>query len=505
MPQISKNDYTNRIIKDIETEKSKFENKSNEEIFNIISKYLSKEPITFYKQLIRYINDKKCTDYDELKEYLEKACKNNILKVNPNLVEKKYSDIRLYVSSSRGKLTTIVNDICNYDAKVNDRDITRYGAMFICFILSCSVEDVENIFLKKTLRQRGFNLKNPLDFMCYLAFCQKTNKYGYWLNLKNEFEKREIKTTKNKKYSETNVIRNDIEKKLNDIDFDNMSDVVDFVIDTMELSNEVMQEVNTGKDLIEYYNKHAKNIYCLTNSSISAKNQLVNLLMLNDIETFDEELNTLKSYRNEISANYKKYKDKLNLAQNKKSIATNNDIASFNKAVNGLEDIKKKIVKCKNEKTRFVDEYSEDNDFLILKLEIMADDIYLDYIPVELYNIRDKGLFNEKLFNSKTISDIANNDLVITREQLIMAALYYFTTSSRFKNRTYEDNFIYDFEELANEYLIKSGYGPLYPPNPFESIILLSLYTNSPLETMGYIYFSCYEKYSNKKLRKEIK
>ena len=88
------------------------------------------------------------------------------------------------------------------------RSISRYQALLFAFIFNMDAETAETIILKKALMQQGFNIKHPIDAMCYIALSQSANKYLTFLRLFECFKTKTIKKNKEKKETSCKVSLN---------------------------------------------------------------------------------------------------------------------------------------------------------------------------------------------------------------------------------------------------------------------------------------------------------
>lgn len=491
--------------------------------------------------------------YDDFRKSIEKACENNMLRwiqINQNdkVLEDKenkdlqYDDLRLFVNGERGSLPSIIDSLCkcneyfynsamqqayldrynnflirlnNYKAEYKSwksggrigkeptrptkpeagRRISRYQLLFVCFALNCNIDEAE-MLLNKVLNQRGFNFKNPLDLMCYWGLKHKTNKYGEFIKIRNAFYKADINKKSAALERNTNIIRKNAEERIAELDLENTTTekALSFIIESIVLSDDIYDKVKSGKDIIDYYfgNKdlkirpHLKNPDCLTYSSVSARKELFYLLGLNDLLNerahIKEQINDLyillknrrRIQKEQIKNSYNYNKIELECNEYSKKI-----MSLFQVDENLSED--KVLVEIDSvfSETEIIDDFIE-------KTELIASDLY--YLP--LYQLNAHGMFDETVLNKSTIEKLVTGEKSVNREILILAYLYYFCRTESFQIRSSSDkDLINEFIQGINTSLNRAGYNDFYPVNPYEAVILLTLYTIDPIETLSEIIY----------------
>lgn len=554
------NNYTQSREKKISNIVVETEHLSFEEVFTFAEDVIKmNNQVTPYKQIQRYImNESQCAtnyNYAEFKEKIENLCEKNILRwirmdEQEKVIDKKsnkelqYEDLRLFSNGTRGSLPQIIADLCKYDkvfyddearknyeerytefinelaeyklqdanwkanGKVGEkpkrptapelRKINRYQMLFLCFVFECNVEQAEDL-LYKVCNQRGFNFKNPLDLLCYCGLKHKTNKYGAFIKIRNAFYKAKIRD-KSVAMQDTMHIRRMAEEKIKTIDFENanVEEIVDFIINTMVLSNELYDKVDCGQDIINYYfgykdennknhNGHSKNPDCLTYSSCSARKELFYLLGLYDLleeraclsEQIDECYNRLKNNRKQMK------KDYLNMDRRRK---LEKECEQYYEKIKTLFDIDENLTEANvlQEISNSFDNNDFNLDEFVEKIEMLAETVY--YLPS--YKLNAKGMFNETVLNTNVIEELVSGERSVSKEILILAYLYYFCQTETFLDREKTDNEIIEiFKNGINDSLSRAGFGNFYIVNPYDAVILLTLFTSDPIETLAEIIY----------------
>lgn len=73
------------------------------------------------------------------------------------------------------------------DSERRNLTINRYHIILLALLLDLTAKDTDDL-LKKFSKEQGWNLKNPLDSLAYIALKKTKNKYEYWKELWNEFK-----------------------------------------------------------------------------------------------------------------------------------------------------------------------------------------------------------------------------------------------------------------------------------------------------------------------------
>lgn len=454
----------------------------------------------------------------------------------------KYEDLRLFSNGTRGGLPQIIAELKKYDKIYYDvkerkkyeekclkklkeldkykvdkekwesngmvgeepkrpimptlRKIKRYELLFFCFVFNCNVEQAE-LLLYKVCNQRGFNFKNPLDLLCYCGLNNKTNKYGTFIKIRNAFCRAEI-NPKSVSENDTMHIRSVAEEKINAIDYENLNveEIVDIIVNTMELSNKLYGKIHSGQDVINYYfgytdidgiryGGHSKNPDCLTYSSFSARREFFYLLGLIDLlderrnlsEQIDECYERLKNTRKQIKNESLTTARRENLKK---------ECEKYDERIKSLFDISDKLTE-ENVFEDFSSSYN-DNDFVLDNFIEKGEELSATVNSIPLYKLKAKGKFGETALNKKIIKDFVSGSRTVNKENLILAYLFYFCQTEDFLEREKTDNTVIDsFESGVNASLKRAGFGDFYIVNPYEALIMLSLFTIDPLETLAEI------------------
>lgn len=371
------------------------------------------------------------------------------------------------------------------------REPKRYQAIFIGFALNCSVEEVEEIFLKKALHQRGFNLKNPLDYICYWALSQPTNRYGNWLKLKERFCNTEINFEIIKKENENTIFnQNNNDHFVNQLA--SIDEIINYIISNMYISDEVKSKIVSdsdsvyGKDIIEFClkAKNSNNVDCLSKNSVSALNEFKSILK----KRYTDNIDALKEHieiekEQELIAR----KNIVNEAENSASMGhfTKKDYFVLNRNLHDINAIsKQKIGKLSS----YIEDAQNalDNFDVYTEFDEMIGTIYSKSLNVMSYKLRSKGYFNESVLNSRRINDILNEQISVCRDDIIMASFYIESISSN-RNTLTREKRVEKFEDRTNGYLVRSGFSGLYYPNPYEALLAIIVSTDYPISILSEI------------------
>ena len=185
------------------------------------------------------------------------------------------------------------------------RSISRYQALLFAFIFNMDAETAETIILKKALMQQGFNIKHPIDAMCYIALSQSANKYLTFLRLFESFKKQSInkldEKTKNSQtiYNSDRMIIEDLSTATDEKIESTVERVIEnlyFNVDSAEIQKLFAEKSSIkGIELLEFcLNKNNSNrVDCLSSNSVSALDVLRNnfeLLNINNQAEYEEKV-----------------------------------------------------------------------------------------------------------------------------------------------------------------------------------------------------------------------
>lgn len=371
------------------------------------------------------------------------------------------------------------------------REPTRYQVIFIGFALNCTAEEVEEIFLKKALQQRGFNLKNPLDYICYWALSQSTNRYGNWLKLKEQFYKTKIDFDILRKENANTVDNyNSCYPLVNEIT--DIEEVVDFIVSNMYVSDEIKNRIASnstivyGRDIIEYClkAKNSNNVDCLSKNSVAALCEFKSILKkryTDDIDGLRKRIEIVKNNELIVRENL------INEAKNKADIGdfTKKDYFYLHRDIQNIIGSTKQKV---NELHSHIKEAQKalDSFDAYVESEEMIGTVYYKSLNVMAYKLRAKGYFNESVLNNRRIKEILNEQISLSRDDIIMASFYIESINSNRTTLTREQR-VNNFENRTNGYLVRSGFSKLYYPNPYEALLAIIVSTDYPISILSEI------------------
>lgn len=374
------------------------------------------------------------------------------------------------------------------------RSISRYQALLFAFIFNMDAETAETIILKKALMQQGFNIKHPIDAMCYIALSQSANKYLTFLRLFESFKKQSInkldKKTKNSQtiYNSDRMIIEDLstatDKKIEST-VERVIENLYFNVDSAEIQKLFAEKSSIkGIELLEFcLNKNNSNrVDCLSSNSVSALDVLRNnfeLLNINNQAEYEEKV--LKIEEDIIKIN-----DLLKLANRvlKKESSTKNK-ELYDDVVSKVKSLEQEKEQKATEKIQLMNKLctiSEENQDEEDKMNIT---LALDEIlEIEKYsNYKARGVFGEQVLNAERLKKICvEKSIPVSRDDIITSSFYNFSThKAQYKDLTFEERFK-QFEEQTNDELLDCGYMPLYYPNLYEFVLAALAATSSPDE-----------------------
>lgn len=374
------------------------------------------------------------------------------------------------------------------------RSISRYQALLFAFIFNMDAETAETIILKKALMQQGFNIKHPIDAMCYIALSQSTNKYLTFLRLFESFKKQSInkldEKTKNSQtiYNSDRMIIEDLSTATDEKIESTVERVIEnlyFNVDSAEIQKLFAEKSSIkGIELLEFcLNKNNSNrVDCLSSNSVSALVVLRNnfeLLNINNQAEYEEKV--LKIEEDIIKIN-----DLLKLANRvlKKESSTKNK-ELYDDVVSKVKSLEQEKEQKATEKIQLMNKLctiSEENQDEEDKMNIT---LALDEIlEIEKYsNYKARGVFGEQVLNAERLKKICvEKSIPVSRDDIITSSFYNFSThKAQYKDLTFEERFK-QFEEQTNDELLDCGYMPLYYPNLYEFVLAALAATSSPDE-----------------------
>lgn len=374
------------------------------------------------------------------------------------------------------------------------RSISRYQALLFAFIFNMDAETAETIILKKALMQQGFNIKHPIDAMCYIALSQSANKYLTFLRLFESFKKQSInkldEKTKNSQtiYNSDRMIIEDLSTATDEKIESTVERVIEnlyFNVDSAEIQKLFAEKSSIkGIELLEFcLNKNNSNrVDCLSSNSVSALDMLRNnfeLLNINNQAEYEEKV--LKIEEDIIIIN-----DLLKLANRvlKKESSTKN-IELYDDVVSKVKSLEQEKEQKTTEKIQLMNKLctiSEENQDEEDKMNIT---LALDEIlEIEKYsNYKARGVFGEQVLNAERLKKICvEKSIPVSRDDIITSSFYNFSThKAQYKDLTFEERFK-QFEEQTNDELLDCGYMPLYYPNLYEFVLAALAATSSPDE-----------------------
>ena len=426
---------------------------------------------------------------DEYKKYLKKLDKYNNEKTKSEKNGKKTRKPKKPTMNFRAKPET-------------GREPTRYQAIFIGYALNCSTEEVEETFLRKALNQRGFNLKNPLDALCYCGLKRQTNKYGFWLNLKEKFENLEVKSANLLKENINTISAKSLADENVDFFADSIDDVFNYIINNMYISDEVYKrmsnnnaDVITGDKIIKYCieKKHSNDVDCFSGSSTAALTELKNLLKSkyrNNIEYFDEQIK-------KVAEEEKEERDRLSLELNGMydSQFSKEDYINLIKQIKLINKKYQKIyedLRVDQDQQQYgEDDFNEDvveNTLWEEEAEFMSGELYKALAPslTDLHRFRARGMFDEPILDMSHIQTLLNKTKTVERGDIILTSFYIESIGMKRKELSASER-VANFEEKTNGFLARSGYSKLYYPNPYEALLAILISTDFPLLALSEI------------------
>ena len=374
------------------------------------------------------------------------------------------------------------------------RSISRYQALLFAFIFNMDAEIAETIILKKALMQQGFNIKHPIDAMCYIALSQSANKYLTFLRLFECFKTQTInkpdEKAKNSQtiYNSDRMIIDDLSTATDEKIGSTVERVIEnlyFNVDSAEIQKLFAEKSSVkGVELLEFcLNKNNSNrVDCLSSNSVSALDVLRNnfeLLNINNQAEYEEKV--LKIEEDIIKIN-----DLLKLANRvlKKESSTKNK-ELYDDVVNKVKSLEQEKEQKATEKIQLMNKLctiSEENQDEEDKMNIT---LALDEIlEIEKYsNYKARGVFGEQVLNAERLKKICvEKSIPVSRDDIITSSFYNFSThKAQYKDLTFEERFK-QFEEQTNDELLDCGYMPLYYPNLYEFVLAALAATSSPDE-----------------------
>ena len=374
------------------------------------------------------------------------------------------------------------------------RSISRYQALLFAFIFNMDAETAETIILKKALMQQGFNIKHPIDAMCYIALSQSANKYLTFLRLFECFKTQTInkpdEKAKNSQtiYNSDRMIIDDLSTATDEKIGSTVERVIEnlyFNVDSAEIQKLFAEKSSVkGVELLEFcLNKNNSNrVDCLSSNSVSALDVLRNnfeLLNINNQAEYEEKV--LKIEEEIIKIN-----DLLKLANRvlKKESSTKNK-ELYDDVVNKVKSLEQEKEQKATEKIQLMNKLctiSEENQDEEDKMNIT---LALDEIlEIEKYsNYKARGVFGEQVLNAERLKKICvEKSIPVSRDDIITSSFYNFSThKAQYKDLTFEERFK-QFEEQTNDELLDCGYMPLYYPNLYEFVLAALAATSSPDE-----------------------
>lgn len=374
------------------------------------------------------------------------------------------------------------------------RSISRYQALLFAFIFNMDAETAETIILKKALMQQGFNIKHPIDAMCYIALSQSANKYLTFLRLFECFKTQTInkpdEKAKNSQtiYNSDRMIIDDLSTATDEKIGSTVERVIEnlyFNVDSAEIQKLFAEKSSVkGVELLEFcLNKNNSNrVDCLSSNSVSALDVLRNnfeLLNINNQAEYEEKV--LKIEEDIIKIN-----DLLKLANRvlKKESSTKNK-ELYDDVINKVKSLKQEKEQKATEKIQLMNKLctiSEENQDEEDKMNIT---LALDEIlEIEKYsNYKARGVFGEQVLNAERLKKICvEKSIPVSRDDIITSSFYNFSThKAQYKDLTFEERFK-QFEEQTNDELLDCGYMPLYYPNLYEFVLAALAATSSPDE-----------------------
>lgn len=359
------------------------------------------------------------------------------------------------------------------------REMTRYQIIFLGIVLNCTVDEVEKFLLQKMRHQRGFNLKSPMDHICFYALLQE-NKYQAWQTLSNEFANSNIDLQQTSSFSErTSLVRNRVMQELEDLhpDEDN-NQALNLVISNMYISDEVIEKNNwerhvTGQQILQYSIDQLRyHLFPLQTRSISTDEEmkyLINRLTLN-LEHTTDEINQIDNLQ----------RQQVLLVQYQDEILDPNSPLPEHTKQQALQFVQKEL---RYNVRKLMDlhvsvDIDDDVDF-----DEVADIYYMLYeknSEDQDGQLVDTGLFGETIFTPDYIQALTTGTKEITRQDVIFISFAVNATDFRFLARNKNDRLI-QFEDFTNAVLRNCNMYELYYPNPFEAFLAICICNDDPI------------------------
>lgn len=325
------------------------------------------------------------------------------------------------------------------------REITRYQAIFLGIALNCTIEEIEKNFLQKMLQQKGFNLKNPLDHICFWALSQKADVYQNWKKAVELFENKKICLMNTLENSDnTYLMMKNIDK--NKIILDTVDESIEFIISQMYISDEVINENGwnetvLGRKIIDYNLKHLRNsnLFPLSKDSVSVKTEMSDLI-----------------------SRFNCYLDLSNEQTEKMRISSEE-----------RKKLPEMISRYKNDDLEEFD-YDELNEIRVRLFK----DIFEER---DMFKLNSRGIFNERILTVEYIKDLSNCKRGVNRQDVLLTVFATFSTNPENFNKTPKDK-LKDFEQFSNKCLENCGMYELYYPDPFEAFLAICVCQKYPFE-----------------------
>ena len=379
------------------------------------------------------------------------------------------------------------------------RSISRYQALLFAFIFNMDAETAETIILKKALMQQGFNIKHPIDAMCYIALSQSANKYLTFLRLFESFKKQSInklnEKTKNSQtiYNSDRMIIEDLSTATDEKIESTVERVIEnlyFNVDSAEIQKLFAEKSSVkGVELLEFcLNKNNSNrVDCLSSNSVSSYEIFKKNFGIKDFNNEDELCDLLAQYDNTLEDIDVKLGKLRSCSSQAKNLQEHNTISKslYNEYV-AMNDKKVKDLLAKKENV------SELRSMISEEGLDRQDETNLENIDWRLNekmnitnysNSKAKGLFGERVLNVERLKKICvEKSIPVSRDDIITSSFYNFSThKAQYKDLTFEERFK-QFEEQTNDELLDCGYMPLYYPNFYEFVLAALAATSSPDE-----------------------
>lgn len=374
------------------------------------------------------------------------------------------------------------------------RSISRYQALLFAFIFNMDAETAETIILKKALMQQGFNIKHPIDAMCYIALSQSANKYLTFLRLFECFKKQSInkldEKTKNLQtiYNSDRMIIEDLSTATDEKIESTVERVIEnlyFNVDSAEIQKLFAEKSSIkGIELLEFcLNKNNSNrVDCLSSNSVSALDVLRNnfeLLNINNQAEYEEKVLKIEEDIIKINDLLKRANRVLKKESSTKNIELYDDVVSKVKSLEQEKEQKAtEKIQLMNKLCTISEENQDEEDKMNITLAL--DEI----LEIEKYsNYKARGVFGEQVLNAERLKKICvEKSIPVSRDDIITSSFYNFSThKAQYKDLTFEERFK-QFEEQTNDELLDCGYMPLYYPNLYEFVLAALAATSSPDE-----------------------